>query len=157
MRNFSGTSSEPESRSCPSAPSTLRRRSYSNRFALSVTCAWRRAQLLDVLVDAVVVELAEIAQHRVDLLRVDLLALQHATQLLGLARPALDLAAELADVLGVHAATAGTAVAVAAASERRLAEASSRRRSRPVVGLPFGFTPALTLLTLLALLTALPC
>ncbi len=112
-------------------------------------------QLFDVLVDAVVAQLTEVAQHRVDLARIDLLALQHPTELLGLARPALDLAAELTDVLRAHPATSWPAVAVAASIEGCLA----KRQSITIPagrGIAVRVRPALSLLPLLTLLAALP-
>ena len=153
LRNFSGTSSEPESSSCPSAPSTLRRRSYSTPLGAVGHLRLQPRQLFDVLVDAVVAQLAEVPQHRVDLLRVDLLALEHAPQLLGLARPALDLAAELPRVFRIHAAAA---IARATARERRLAERQALPVS-PAGRVPVRIGSALTLLSLLTLLPCWPC
>jgi hypothetical protein len=115
-------------------------------------------ELLDVLIDTVVLQRTETAQHLVQLPRVELLPLHEASKLLRVRHPLSDLAAELAHVLRVVAA--GTSVPATPRLILPAADCVARSAtaiSRPLAIVPTAFStlPLLSLLTLLSLL-ALP-
>ena len=113
-----------------------------------------------VLIDAIVVQRAQVAEHVVERARIDALALQHPAKLLCVVGELPRFAAPLANVARIELAAepASAAIAVAAA----VGEASAERVAvavgavlRAVAGV--ATSALLPLLTALTLLTLLPC
>ena len=100
MRNDSGTSSDPESTIAPVFASSLPTQAELEPLQTVSNERLQPGELLDVLIDALVLELTQRVDDFVQLARVDVFAAQHATQFLRLLRVLTCLAAKLPDVLG---------------------------------------------------------